>query len=366
MRLTVLLLISRRVMQTNSKVGLVLSGGGAKGAYQVGVLRYMAEIGMNVDAISGASIGALNGAIISNAKNLNEASEHLAKLWSTLAEYPPLKLNKAAVVSYLGFAMIMGSKRLSPFGIAAKLAFDKVKDSEIEGINLYFDKLDTGVFDHSPVRDLIDEYTKPHTLQKGLPLYISAYESDGLGEDLFNTVSAAIGISNTKNSEFFHVQSFPIEKQQDVILASAALPILFSPQKINGKSYSDGGLGGWQKSQGNTPITPLIEKENCTHIIVTHLTDGSLWNRYDFPNTTILEIRSKQPITKEGMVKDLLGFKVDKINQWIEQGYDDAKRCIGNVQRVLEQQNQSKLAIEKRNIALNQLDNDGFDLSLFL
>lgn len=367
MRLTVLVLISRRVMQTNSKVGLVLSGGGAKGAYQVGVLRYMAEIGMNVDAISGASIGALNGAIISNAKNLNEASEHLAKLWATLAEESPLKFNKAAVVPYLGFAMIMGSKRLSPaVAIAAKNAYNNLKDFEIfEGINLYFDKLDTGVFDHSPVRDLIDEYTKPHTLQKGLPLYISAYQSDGLGEDLCNTVSAAIGISNTKNSEFFHVQSFPIEEQQDVILASAALPILFSPQKINDKAYSDGGLGGWQKSQGNTPITPLIEKENCTHIIVTHLTDGSLWNRYDFQTTTILEIRPKQSIAKEFMPKDLLGFKADKINQWIEQGYDDAKRCIGNVQRVLEQQNQSKSAIEKRNATLAQLDDDDFSLDLF-
>ena len=355
-------------MQTNiSKVGLVLSGGGAKGAYQVGVLRYMAEIGMNVDAISGASIGALNGAIISNAKNINEASEHLAKLWSTLAEESPLKFNKAAIVPYLGFAMIMGSERLSPVGIAAKLAFDKVKEFEIfDGVNSYLDKIDTGVFDHSPVRDLIDEYTKPHTLQKGLPLYISAYESDGLESDLLNTFFAATGIKDSKASEFFHVQSFPIETQQDVILASAALPILFSPQKINGKFYSDGGLGGWQKSQGNTPITPLIEKENCTHIIVTHLTDGSLWNRYDFPTATILEVRPKKPIEKDGMVKDLLGFKADKINHWIEQGYDDAKRCIGNVQRVLEQQAQSKLAVEKRNAVLNQLDNDSFDLSLFL
>jgi NTE family protein len=354
-------------MQTNiSKVGLVLSGGGAKGAYQVGVLRYMAEIGMNVDAISGASIGALNGAIISNAKNLNEGSEHLEKLWSTLAEESPLKFNKAAVVPYLGFAMIMGSERLSPVGIAAKLMFDKVKDFEIfEGVNAYLNKLDTGIFDHSPVRDLIDAYTKPHTLQKGLPLYISAYESEELENDLLNTFLAATGISDSKASEFFHVQSFPIEKQQDVILASAALPILFSPQKINGKAYSDGGLGGWQKSQGNTPITPLIEKENCTHIIVTHLTDGSLWNRYDFPTATILEVRPKKPIEKDGMVKDLLGFKADKINQWIEQGYDDAKRCIRNVQRVLEQQRQSEIAIEKRNEALNQLDNDDFLLSAF-
>ena len=351
-------------MQTNtSKVGLVLSGGGAKGAYQVGVLRYLAEAGMNVEAISGASIGALNGAIIANAKDLKEASEHLDYLWQLLAEESPLKLNTSSVIPYLGFAMLMGGKRLSPVAIATKLAYEKIKDFEIfDGVNSFLDRFETGMLDHSPVRDLIDRYTTPQGLQNGLPLYVSAYESDGLETDLINTIRAATGITDTKASVFFHVQSFPMEKQQDIIFASAALPLLFAAQKINGKSYSDGGLGGWQKSQGNTPITPLVEKENCTHVIVTHLTDGSFWNRYDFPNTTVLEVRPKQPIAQESVIKDLLGFKADKINYWIKQGYDDARRCVGDVRQVLEQQAESKLAIEKRNLALSELDDDRFSL----
>ena len=43
-------------------IGLVLSGGGGKGAYQVGVLKALAENGLldDVTAISGASIGAVN------------------------------------------------------------------------------------------------------------------------------------------------------------------------------------------------------------------------------------------------------------------------------------------------------------------
>jgi hypothetical protein len=49
-----------------------------------------------------------------------------------------------------------------------------------------------------------------------------------------------------------------------------------------------------------------------------------LWNRYDFPETTILEVRPKKPITQESMIRDLLNFKADKINQWVAQGYDDA------------------------------------------
>ena len=41
--------------------GLVLGGGGAKGAYQVGVMKALQEYGIKISAISGSSIGAING-----------------------------------------------------------------------------------------------------------------------------------------------------------------------------------------------------------------------------------------------------------------------------------------------------------------
>ena len=43
--------------------GLVLAGGGTKGAYQVGVWKALQELNINVTAIVGTSIGALNGAL---------------------------------------------------------------------------------------------------------------------------------------------------------------------------------------------------------------------------------------------------------------------------------------------------------------
>ena len=347
------------MLSNTTKLGLVLSGGGAKGAYQVGVLKYMAEAGMKVNAVSGASIGALNGAIVASAKDLTEASEQLDELWQLLAKESPLKCNKASVAPYLGFLVLMGSQRFSPVLMAAMKAVKVATSADIfDGLQPYLDvfKFDQGIFDHSPIRDLIAEYTSAESLQNGLPLYVSAYESEGLLTDLSQTLMAAVGLSETKDSDFFHVQSFPAEKQQDVISASAALPFLFAAQKINGKAYSDGGLGGWKKSQGNTPITPLIEQAQCSHVIVTHLTDGSLWNRYDFPNTTILEVRPKTLITKESMVKDMLGFKADKINQWIEQGYEDAARCIGHVESALKLQATYQTAVKKRGDSLAKLD----------
>lgn len=351
------------MLNNDSKIGLVLSGGGAKGAYQVGVLKYIAEAGMKVDAVSGASIGALNGAIIASAKNLTEASEQLDELWQLLAKESPLKYNKASVAPYLGFLVLMGSRRFSPVLMSAmKVAKIAATTDIFDGLQPYLDvlKFDQGMFENSPIRSLIEKYTSAESLQNGLPFYVSAYESEELLTDLSQTLMAAIGLSETKDSNFFHVQSFPAEKQQDVISASAALPFLFAAQKINGKAYSDGGLGGWKKSQGNTPITPLIEQAKCSHVIVIHLTDGSLWNRYDFSDTTILEVRPKTLITKESMVKDLLGFKADKINQWVEQGYEDAARCIGHMTGALKLQVTHQTVVKKREDSLVKLDDDNF------
>ena len=45
------------------KLGLVLEGGGVKGAYQVGVLLAIRELGVEFDGVTGTSIGAINGAL---------------------------------------------------------------------------------------------------------------------------------------------------------------------------------------------------------------------------------------------------------------------------------------------------------------
>lgn len=46
--------------------------------------------------------------------------------------------------------------------------------------------------------------------------------------------------------------------------------------------FGDGGMGGWRNMQGNTPVTPLVDA-GCNMVIVTHLSDGSLWDRRAFP-----------------------------------------------------------------------------------
>ena len=46
------------------KYGLVLAGGGGKGAYQIGAWKAMREMGIEFESIAGVSIGGINGAFI--------------------------------------------------------------------------------------------------------------------------------------------------------------------------------------------------------------------------------------------------------------------------------------------------------------
>ncbi|PSQ61768.1 MAG: patatin, partial [Bacteroidetes bacterium QH_1_61_8] len=72
---------------TSPTYALVLSGGGARSAYQAGVLRYMSEAfpGTYFPILTGVSAGALNAAHLGNhTGSFGEAAEHLEDSWSGL------------------------------------------------------------------------------------------------------------------------------------------------------------------------------------------------------------------------------------------------------------------------------------------
>lgn len=336
-------------MSKMPKVGLVLSGGGAKGAYQVGVLRALQELGTRVDMVSGASIGALNGGVLAGAPNFYEGVLRVEKLWNTLAQSSPLKVNSMAYIKLLLAAgsVLMPGPQLVRLAVGAVEAAGPVESS---------------ILSDDPLKELMDEYLDVDELAKGLPLYVSVYKSLGGTNDIGRCLLAATGLKDTPNSEFLHLQSLPANEQRNALLASAALPMLFKAREIAGNKYTDGGQGGWSKAQGNTPITPLINA-GCNLIIVTHLNDGSLWSRHDFPDVTVLEIRPQSTMGRAtgllGGAKDLLGFDSSKIPSWIEQGYRDTLHCMGRVMEAVESRGElkvSKHAVEKSEMRGVQAD----------
>ena len=67
------------IIDLDKEYGIVLEGGGAKGAYQVGAWQAMREAGVKIKGVAGTSVGALNGAMM-----CMDDPDRAVKVWSQL------------------------------------------------------------------------------------------------------------------------------------------------------------------------------------------------------------------------------------------------------------------------------------------
>ena len=67
------------LLDLTKEYGLVLDGGGARGAYQIGAWKALKEAGVKISAVAGTSVGALNGALI-----CMDDLEKAEKIWSEM------------------------------------------------------------------------------------------------------------------------------------------------------------------------------------------------------------------------------------------------------------------------------------------
>ncbi|MEO0933315.1 MAG: patatin-like phospholipase family protein, partial [Cyanobacteria bacterium J06641_2] len=170
----------------------------------------------------------------------------------------------------------------------------------------------------------------PDTMQKNIELWVTVFPSlkiPGLGYDLLiDLIRAKTGSSAC----WLCLQDcLDDETIYNLLLASAALPLAFPSRKINGVNYIDGGLAD------NVPLTALA-KRGCKNVIIIHLQNGSVWNRDDFSEQTIIEIRPELNINKSeapviGLVDSWLDFSSKRIRELKQQGYEDAKRCLNPI-----------------------------------
>ncbi len=286
-------------------IGLTLSGGGAKGAYQVGAVEALVESGVRIDMVSGASIGALNGALISGAPDLRSGAESLRALWRDLGEASPVSVNFLSFFSRVVIPAILSGGRLAPF-----VLMDDLK-----------------LCSSTPLLNLMSKHLDFAALQRGKPFHVSLYESGAV--PLLRVALAERGILDTPDSTFMHLQSLALFEQQDALLASAAIPGLYASREIRGVRYSDGGQGGWFTSQGNTPVTPLIEA-GCGLIFVIRLSDTN-WERPPATRARFIDLRPLQPIRREGgpmNMRDVLNFTPEALESWRLQGYADTKELL--------------------------------------
>jgi len=256
----------------DSPLGLVLSGGGARGAFQVGVWKVLLEdprgFGGLPLVISGTSAGALNGALIAAGLHPDEMLE----FWLDLAARPPVIANEAffstlerALVKILAVEPVRGvRRRIREVSILSALVrkhrwykssglfaliLEFVMTARFDSLSALLNSISTSyLFDTRPVRERLARAIRgTHVGNKRVRLAI-------------NTVDIGTGSvvrivnhrpSKSPRSSARHYRYEP-DITLDMIMASASIPILFNPVQIDGRYLWDGGL------LVNSPMAPAV------------------------------------------------------------------------------------------------------------
>ncbi len=252
--------------------GLVLEGGGARGAYQIGAYKALAEEGIEIKGISGTSIGAINGALIALGRG-----EEAYDLW---------------------------------YNISPSRVFD-VDEAQLEALkNFNINQKSLGYFFRKARQILNNRGLDISLIKKLLQTHIS---EEKLRKSSLDFGIVTINLSDFKPMELF-LEDIPAGELVNYLLASAYLPA-FKNEKLDGKVFLDGGF------YNNLPIN-MLEKKGYDKIIVIR-TFGPGRIRFD---KNIKE--SSTIIAPNKDLGKILDFGTE-ISRWrLNLGYYDALRVL--------------------------------------
>ena len=225
---------------------IALEGGGAKGAYEIGVWKALDEAGVKYNAVSGTSVGALNGALMAM-RDLPRAIE----CWRNI--------HPSQVIS-------LGSLDAGTFKnlLEGKLDADDWPELLPQAVDII---LNRGL-DVSPLRAWVRSVVDEHKLKTSdVDFYIST-----------------VSLTDRKGLEV-HVNELPENEICDMLLASAYHPS-FRLEKLGGKYYADGGF------VDAIPLHALV-KHGYRDIIAVRLPSLGVEKHFKIPdNVNITTIRT--------------------------------------------------------------------------
>jgi len=251
--------------------GLILAGGGAKGAYQMGAWKAMREMGIKIEAIAGVSIGAINGALIA------QGDYDLAmELW-----------NNVEVTDGINFP----KELKDPSNLFSKSNMVQIVKEVIKN----------GGVDATPAKELVAKFVNEDRVRESkIPLGIVTYS-----------------ISSMKAVEIFADE---MENGQliDYLMASARFPGLAN-QGPDDQSYFDGGV------YDNAPVSVLRDRGINRLVIVDISNMKGMGHKHDLSCADIIYIRPYDP--KE--LGEPFEFDREKTRLRVEMGYLDTKKAFG-------------------------------------
>jgi NTE family protein len=240
------------------QVVLVLQGGGALGAYQVGVYQAMHETGVEPDWIIGTSIGAINAAIIGG----NEPDDRMARLeefWRRMQRPNVLPLAPA----WTGVSDTLSYWSTLIGGIPG---FFQANLPAFWGAHVPLGADSAGYYLTAPLRETLTDLVDFSIINRRTP-------------------RLTVGAANVRTSTMRYFDSRDSDLAAEHIMASGALPPAFPAVRIDGELYWDGGI------LSNTPTEVIFEDipRRNSLIFAVHL-----WNPIGAEPRTVWEVLHRQ------------------------------------------------------------------------
>ncbi|HBS54072.1 MAG TPA: patatin [Flavobacterium sp.] len=311
--------------QKRPKIGLVLSGGGAKGFAHIGVLKVIEEAGIKIDYIGGTSMGAVVGGLYASGYNATQIDSifHKVNFDELLNDYIPR---------------------------SAKSFYEKRND-ELYAITLPFSNFKVGI---------------PQALSKGLYNFnlLSRLTKHVRQVKDFNQLPTPFLCIGT-NIETGQQVVLNKGNLAQAMLASAAFPTLFTPIEIDGQLLIDGGVAN------NFPVDE-VKNLGADVIIGVDVQDG-LWDKNQLKNATkilvqitnlhsIEQMKNKIKGTDIYITPDIKNFGVlsfDRGREIIQRGEEAAFAVYEKIKTLSTDQNYFKkprLSVYKDSVKLAQIN----------
>ncbi len=230
--------------------GLILCGGGGRGAYQIGMWRALERLGLRrcITAVSGTSVGALNAALFASV-----SSARACDIWRSIT---PRDIADPYGAAGRVFGTVLG------------LALSDDKKAAIENAGGI---IKSGLFSREGMIALIED--------NGIHRSVTSAEFP---------VFACCHNATLGRPEYFDMRAFAPKTVTKILVASSAIPTAFPIEQIGSYSYRDGGISD------NAPIKPLYDI-GYRRFIVSHL-DGVHIDREKFPDAQFIELFPSEAI----------------------------------------------------------------------
>ena len=362
--------------------GLVLSGGGAKGAYEVGVWKALDDYGITdeIKVISGSSVGALNAALF-----VCTDTKTAEALWREEVGYSSFLMPDTSSFSEVASFAVRNAKNNlakkqledNPYGLDENLS-----ETDSEFIRSILDGLifvaDTGLglakgtlnniseyifssahsdglFTRDALSELMGKYVTLGKINKsGVDVYATAIPKDG--QLVLNALFKFFG---TDSAHYFKLnEQLTNENVHSILMASSSFPLVYDSTLLPADIIEDGAQvgksyeyidGGFESVGGrNTPVAPVAERSDVDTILIVYLKseqelEDSISDYFvdddELNGKTKIEIVPSKNLGT--LINGTVNFDPENISDLIDLGYEDT--CA-----VLEQNGYTKLSGIKR------------------